>query len=293
MKVITESSTNEYNKKYYITYNDKELNIEESCERGENKISYNFHRSGKYVEQTVDPDQNTSVFTAAYFEYINKYATIPTFRVSPDSKHGLNFNMIDENGNDYVMTFVAEIANHTDTYCMVLDEFGVYIFDKDVIDSNPYEMEKELLLEIFFNNKRDKLLFIDHDQREFYAIDCHYRRLLSGKLNKYFKIDSYIQDGERYDFMYDNKGELIYIGTFSRDKVLYIDKGNTWYNATYKIPYVITSYGAIISDPENPLFETRTRYSYGVENEDYEIETTVRQLTKEESKHFMDYVEKM
>lgn len=287
MEIITESSTTEYNGKYAVIYKDKELDIEEYGERGENTITYNFHRSNKLVEHKIGPDQGSSYFTSAYFEYINTRGTIPTFGVSPESKHGLAIKMLDENGEDYVMKFVAEVANYKDTYCLNLEEFGVYIFEKDAIEADPYEMEQYILLEIFVTKNRDRLLIIDYDQKEFYGIDIHYKQVLSGKLNSYYDIDSYIQDGERYNFIYDTMGELSNIETFSGDNVLFIQKNNKVANITHKIPYVKTSYGVIITDPEHILYETRYRHT---EENEQEIETTVRLLTKEESENFIEKI---
>ena len=85
-------------------------------------------------------------------------------------------------------------------------------------------MEMDILLEIYFTEDRTKLLIVDYDQHEFYGIDVHYKRILSGKLSKtYADISSYIQDGEKYDFIYDKKGELSEIKTFSGDVVSYIE----------------------------------------------------------------------
>jgi len=293
MEIISESSTVEYNRKYAVTYKDKELDLEEYCERGENTITYNFHslKGNKIVEQKLDPDQNSSQFTVAYFKYINTYGTIPTFKLSPESNHGFAFKMIDENGEDYVMKFVAEVAGHKDTYCLNLEEFGVYIFDKEVLEKDPYTMEMDILLEIYFTEDRTKLLIVDYDQHEFYGIDVHYKRILSGKLSKtYADISSYIQDGEKYDFIYDKKGELSEIKTFSGDVVSYIEKSDNMCNATYRIPYAKTSYGVIISDQDHVLYESRYR---NTEEGEQDIDTTIRLLTKEESENFLNYVEKI
>lgn len=290
MELISETTTTEYKGKSAVVYRDRELDIEEYTANGETEVTYMFHRYNNEVTHShLNPEYGcSSPFTTAYFEYIAVNNSIPTFTVSADSKHGLYFNVLDEDGHDTAMKFVADIPNHKETYCLNLQEFGAYIFKKEAIESDPYLMEMYIVLEIHRTIDKKHLLIIDHDQNEFYAVDTHYKQVLTGKNNKDGTLDSYIQDGERYTFRYNDKGEMIYCNTFSGKYDTYIFITNTNSNITHRIPYTKTSYGIILSDPDHILYHTRYRET----NEDeQEIETTIRMLTKEESENFMEFLE--
>ena len=292
MELISETTTTEYKGKCAVIYKDRELDIEEYTANGEAEVTYMFHRYSNTVTHShLDPEYGcSSPFTAAYFEYIATHNSIPTFAVSPESKHGLVFIMLDEEGNEKPMRFIAEVIRHNDTYCLNLEEFGVYVFTKEAMKSDPYLMEMYIVLEIHRTLDKKHLLIIDHDQDEFGAVDTHYKQILIGRTNKNGTLDSYIQDGEKYNFVYNDKGELIDVQTFSGDKIAYISVTPDRANITHRIPYTKTSYGVLISDPDHILYKT---YYRETDEDEQDIETTIRLLNKEESNNFLENNEKI